>query len=87
MDAVYDLGLELRAGVHMGDVSPMGNSDLSGIAVHFAQRLCTLAEGGRVLVSAAVRDACAGSDVRFEDRGKAAFKGFPGEWAVFEAQV
>jgi class 3 adenylate cyclase/pimeloyl-ACP methyl ester carboxylesterase len=87
MDAVRDLGLELRAGVHVGDVSPMGNRDLSGIAVHFAQRLCTLAEGGQVLVSEAVRDACTGSDVRFAERGKAALKGLPGQWAVFEACV
>ena len=87
MEAVVDLGLELRAGVHVGDVSPMGSRDLSGIAVHFAQRLCARASGGEVLVSAAVRDACADTDVHFAERGTAHLKGIPGEWEVFEAQL
>jgi class 3 adenylate cyclase len=85
MEATAGLGLELRAGVHVGEVSRMGNHDLSGLAVHFAQRLCARADGGQVLVSDAVRDACAGSGLRFEHRGKAELKGIPGEWEVFEA--
>ena len=52
MEVVADLGLTLRAGVHVGEVSRMGKNDLSGLAVHFAQRLCARAEGGQVLVSA-----------------------------------
>ncbi len=86
MAAVEDLGLSLRAGVHVGEVARMDRSDLSGLAVHFAQRLCARARGGQVLVSAAVRDACTGSGIAFEDQGKAQLKGIPGEWEVFEAR-
>jgi class 3 adenylate cyclase len=64
----------------------MGNRDLSGIAVHFAQRLCALAGGGQLLVSDDVRVACADGDVEFAPLGKARFKGIPGEWEVFEAR-
>jgi class 3 adenylate cyclase len=65
----------------------MGSHDLSGLAVHFAQRLCARAGSGQVLVSEAVRVACAKSDITFEPRGKAELKGVPGEWEVFEARL
>jgi class 3 adenylate cyclase len=84
MESIAGLGLDVRAGVHVGEVSHMGN-DLSGLAVHFAQRLCAHAVGGQVLASGAVRDDCTGSPVHFEERGTARFKGIPGEWEVFEA--
>jgi class 3 adenylate cyclase len=87
MEAVADLGLELRAGVHEGEVSHMGKNDVSGLAVHFAQRLCARAEGGQLLTSAAVRDRCDGSDLAFADRGLATLKGIPGKWEVFEARL
>ena len=87
MDAVRDLGLALRAGVHLGEVTRMGKNDLSGLAVHFAQRLCGRAEDDQVLVSAAVREGCAGSGLVFADRGEAELKGIPGTWAVFEARL
>jgi len=86
MESIAGLGLDLRAGVHVGEVSRMGSHDLSGLAVHFAQRLCDRARGGQLLVSAAVRDACTGSGIAFEDEGKAQLKGIPGEWEVFEAR-
>ena len=87
LGAVTDLGLELRAGVHVGEVVHMGKTDMSGVAVHFAQRLCARAEGGQLLVSADVRAECEGSGITFEDRGKATFKGIPGKWEVFEARL
>jgi class 3 adenylate cyclase len=87
MESIAGLGLDLRAGVHVGEVSRMGSHDLSGLGVHFAQRLCARAESGQVLVSEAVRAACAGTDIRFEPRGKAELKGIPGEWEVFEARL
>jgi len=87
MDVVADLGLELRAGVHLGEVSRMGKDDMSGLAVHFAQRLCARASGGQLLVSDAVRQACPDSGIRFEDRGRARLKGIPGDWEVFEARL
>jgi class 3 adenylate cyclase len=90
LTAVTDLGIELRAGVHVGEVVHMGKGDMAGVAVHFAQRLCARAEGGQVLVSADVRAECdgdegEGSRVTFDDRGKATFKGIPGKWEIFEA--
>ncbi len=86
-ESIAGLGLGLRAGVHVGEVSHMGNHDLAGLAVHFAQRLCGRAEEGQVLVSDAVRESCAGSGIGFEDRGKVALKGIPGQWEVFEPRV
>ena len=87
IESIAGLGLELRAGVHLGEVSRMGSHDLSGLAVHFAQRLCDRAESGQVLVSVAVRDECRKGALRFEERGKAHLKGVPGEWEVFEARL
>ena len=87
MAAVAGLELELRAGVHVGEVFPMGKDDVSGLAVHFAQRLCGRAEGDQVLVSAAVREGCTGAGLGFSRRGEAELKGFPGSWEVFEARL
>jgi class 3 adenylate cyclase len=87
MESIAGLGLALRAGIHLGEVSHMGNQDLSGLAVHFAQRLCARAESGQVLVSETVRAACAGSGIDFEGRGKVELKGIPGEWEVFAARL
>lgn len=87
IESIAGLGLELRAGVHIGDVARMGSHDLSGLAVHFAQRLCDRAESGQVLVSVTVRDECRSDALHFEERGKAHFKGIPGEWEVFEARL
>ena len=69
MDAVRDLELLLRAGIHVGEVTRMGKNDLSGLAVHFAQRLCGRAQGGQVLVSAAVREGCTGLSVTIRGAG------------------
>ena len=87
MEAVRDLELELRAGVHVGEVARMGKNDLSGLAVHFAQRFCGRAGSGQVLVSAAVKDCCSGSGIAFAQQGMAEFKGIPGQWEVFEARL
>ena len=85
--AVADIGLELRAGIHVGEVVRMGKSDFSGLAVHFAQRLCSRAEGGQLLTSADVRAGCKDAAVVFEERGLATFKGIPGKWEIFEAHL
>ena len=86
LESIAGLGLELRAGVHAGEVARMGSHDLAGVAVHFAQRLCDRAQTGQVLVSDDVRKACGGSGLRFEERGTVQFKGIPGEWELFEAR-
>jgi pimeloyl-ACP methyl ester carboxylesterase len=88
LDAVGEatsLGLEVSAGVHVGEVARMDGSDLSGVEVHFAQRLCDRAEGDQVLVSEDVRDGCEGRGLTFENRGRVTFKGLGGKWQIYEA--
>ena len=76
-----DLGLELRSGLHAGEVVRRGH-DVAGIAVHLAARVMGLAGGGEVLVSRTVRDLVIGSDLSFADRGEHALKGIPDPWEV-----
>jgi hypothetical protein len=81
-----DVGLQIRAGVHTGEVEVLG-SDLGGLAVHIAARVAALATGGQILVSATVKDLLAGSPLSFEDRGEHQLKGVPGTWRLFAAKV
>jgi class 3 adenylate cyclase len=81
---VRGLGLELRTGVHTGEVEVVGE-DLGGLAVHIGARVAALAAPGEVLVSSTVRDLVAGSGIEFEDRGLHVLKGVPGEWRLFAA--
>ena len=76
-----DLGLEIRAGVHTGEVE-VHPDGLTGIAVHVAARVASRAAGGEVLVTGTVRDLVAGSGLEFEDRGRQALKGVPDEWQI-----
>jgi pimeloyl-ACP methyl ester carboxylesterase len=78
------LGLDVRVGVHSGEVEVM-DGDLGGIAVHIAARVGALAGAGEVLVTSTVKDLVAGSGIRFEDRGAATLKGVPDEWRLFSA--
>jgi len=80
--AIRGLGLEIRAGVHTGEVELAGD-DIRGIAVHAAARVAALAEPGEVLVSRTVMDLVAGSGLRFHDRGVHHLKGVPGDWPLF----
>lgn len=84
--AVRALGLEIRAGVHTGEVEMMG-TNVGGIAVHIGARVAALAGPGEVLVSSTVKDLVAGSGIAFDDRGAHTLKGVPGEWRVFAARV
>jgi class 3 adenylate cyclase len=83
-DAVHDLGLEIRTGLHTGEVE-LADDDVRGIAVHIGARIAALAGPSEVLVSSVVKDLVVGSALRFEDRGEHALKGVPGEWRVFRA--
>ncbi|MBD0329870.1 MAG: adenylate/guanylate cyclase domain-containing protein [Thermoleophilia bacterium] len=76
-----ELGLELRSGVHTGEVELAGDA-MRGIAVHVGARVAALAQPGDVLVSSTVRDLVAGSGLAFEPRGEHELKGVPGTWAV-----
>ncbi len=81
-DAVRGLGLEIRAGLHAGEVEAIEGT-IGGIAVHTAARVAAHAGPGEVLVSRALRDFVAGSGWSFEDRGAHELKGVPGEWRLF----
>ncbi len=81
---VKDHGLEVRAGVHTGEVERVGD-DVAGIAVHIGARIAGLAGPGEVLVSGTVKDLVAGSGLNFTDRGTHELRGVPGEWRVFAA--
>jgi pimeloyl-ACP methyl ester carboxylesterase/class 3 adenylate cyclase len=81
-DAVRDLGIEIRAGLHTGEVEVLGEG-LAGVAVHIGQRVLAEASPGEVLVSSTVQDLAVGSGLEFEDRGSRALKGVADEWRVF----
>jgi len=81
-DRLREVEVEIRAGLHTGEVQPRG-ADVGGIAVHVAARVMGAAGAGEVLVSRTVRDLVAGSDVALEDRGSHALKGIGGEWQLF----
>ncbi|HEX2626099.1 MAG TPA: adenylate/guanylate cyclase domain-containing protein [Candidatus Limnocylindrales bacterium] len=84
--AAKRLGIEIRAGVHTGEVEVAGD-DLRGVAVHLAARLMSAADPGTTFVSATTRDLTIGAGLEFIDRGARELKGISGEWRVFEARV
>jgi class 3 adenylate cyclase len=81
-DEVRKLGLEMRAGVHTGEVELAGER-LRGIAVHTGARVAAVAGPGEVLVSSTVKDLVAGSGLEFADRGEHVLKGVPGAWRLY----
>jgi pimeloyl-ACP methyl ester carboxylesterase len=83
-DAVRQLGIEVRAGVHTGEVELTGEK-IGGIAVHIGARVAATARASEVLVSSTVKDLVAGSGIGFTDRGIHELKGIPGEWHLFAA--
>ncbi|HVE97600.1 MAG TPA: adenylate/guanylate cyclase domain-containing protein [Mycobacteriales bacterium] len=78
------LGLEVRSGLHCGEVEVMGD-DVGGIAVHVAARIAAVAGPGDVLVSSTVKDLVAGSDIEFADRGTPELRGIDRPWQCFAA--
>jgi class 3 adenylate cyclase len=82
IDATRVLGIELRMGLHTGECDVRGD-DLSGLAVHIAARIGSLASPGEVLVSGTVKDLVVGSGVEFGDRGEHVLKGVPGTWKLY----
>jgi class 3 adenylate cyclase len=85
-EAVKELELEVKIGVHAGEVEYEGK-DLIGITVHIGSRVTNLAGPGEVLVSGTVRDLMAGSGITFTDRGTHMLRGIPGEWRLFTPNV
>ena len=84
-EGVEALGLQVRAGLHTGEVE-MADDDLSGIAVHIASRVATMAKPGQVLVSNTVHDLVAGSNIRFHDEGSHSLKGLTESVRLFAAE-
>lgn len=82
IETVRGLGIEVRAGLHTGEVESMGER-IGGVAVHIGARVAAQAEPGQVLVSRTVVDLVAGSGVRFADQGEHELKGIPGSWRLF----
>ncbi len=78
----HDQGLDLRSGVHTGEVE-RSTDDVAGLAVHLAARIMSLADGGEILVSRTVRDLVIGSELTFADRGEYELKGIPDRWALY----
>lgn len=81
IDAIRVLGIEVRVGIHAGEVEVRG-ADVAGMAVHIAARVGALAGSNEVLVSSTVRDIVTGSRHRFADRGERDLKGVPGLWRL-----
>jgi class 3 adenylate cyclase len=84
-DGVRAIGLEIRAGLHAGEVDLRGE-DLAGIAVHLAERVCSSAGPGQVLVTRTLVDLVAGSGITFDDQGEYELKGVPATWQLFAVQ-
>ena len=81
--AVESLGLEVRAGVHVGEVQLEDGGAVSGVAVHIGARVMAEAEPGEVLVTGTVKDLVAGAGLAFTERGERTLKGVPGTWPLF----
>lgn len=83
--AVGDLGLAVRAGLHLGEIELQGD-DLAGVTVHVGARIGALARPGEILVSGTVADALVGADLSFRDLGEHQLRGIPRAWRVFAVE-
>jgi class 3 adenylate cyclase len=85
-DAVHELGLDVRAGLHVGEIEVLSD-DIAGLAVHIGARVSALASAGEVLVSSTIKDLVVGSGLAFDDRGSHELKGVPGNWSLFAVRA
>ena len=81
-DELRGIGLQIRAGLHTGEVE-LRDDDIGGIGVHIAARVVAAAQSGEILTSRTVRDLVVGSDIAAEDRGTHDLKGIDGTWQLF----
>jgi len=84
-DAVQEIGIEIRAGLHTGEVERKDRS-VTGLAVHVGARAGALAQASEVLVTSTVQMLVLGSGIGFADRGEHTLKGVPGQWHLFAVQ-
>ena len=82
VEAVRELGLDVRVGLHTGECEVMGG-DVGGMAVHIAARVAAMARPGEVMASGTTFGTVVGAGLHFEDRGTQALKGVPGKWPLF----
>lgn len=85
-EQVRTLGIEVRAGLHSGEVE-LRDEDVGGIAVHIGARVANMAGPGEVLVSSTVKDLVVGSGLKFTERGAHPLKGAPGEWQLYTVRA
>jgi class 3 adenylate cyclase/pimeloyl-ACP methyl ester carboxylesterase len=86
VDSAETLGIEVRAGLHMGECEVVENK-VGGLAVNIGSRICGLAGPSEILASRTVKDLVAGSGIEFDDRGDHVLRGVPGEWQLFEVRA
>jgi class 3 adenylate cyclase len=84
-ESVNQLGMYIRAGLHLGECEAI-KGGVRGIAVHIGARVAGIAGPGEILVSSTVKDAMAGSDIRFSDSGSHVLKGIKGKWRLFAVE-
>jgi len=84
-DAVRDIGIEIRAGLHTGEVERRDTA-VTGLAVHAGARVAALAKANEVLVTGTVQMLVLGSGISFADRGERTLKGIPGRWQLFAVE-
>ena len=75
--------MNLRAGVHTGEIERRDNGDIGGLTVHIAARVAAFADAGEVVVSRTVADLLGAAEYALQDRGEYELKGVPGRWALF----
>jgi class 3 adenylate cyclase len=85
-DAVQELGITVRIGIHAGEVE-YDDRGISGITVFTGARIVGIAQPGEVLVSSTAKELVAGSGITFTDRGPHVLRGFPGEWQLFTPDI
>jgi pimeloyl-ACP methyl ester carboxylesterase len=85
-DTLRALGLDIRAGVHTGEVELVGDK-VAGLSVHTGARIAALAEPGEVLVSSTVKDLTAGSGLGFRDAGEHELRGIPDRWHLYRIKM
>jgi pimeloyl-ACP methyl ester carboxylesterase len=81
-DAAQQLGIQVRSGIHTGEIELRGD-DIAGMGVHIAARVAAKAEPSDIWVSRTVTDLVIGSGITFSDRGSHTLKGVPGSWALY----
>ena len=86
-DGARHLGLEVRAGLHTGELELLADDDVGGLAVHIGARISSLAGPGEVLVISTVRDLVVGADRTLSDRGEHQLKGIPAAWRLFTVET